>query len=188
MRCPRLAELLGIEGAAARTYFGAFGELLPNWCQFDGRVRQPPTDPANAVLSYLYTVLSGHAVGALLTAGLDPAAGFLHGDHDRRPSLALDLIEEFRPVLVDTVTLELFRRGSLVPNMFERDERDGALSMSQKARARIVKSLEERLLTVFAHVPSGKRVSYRRALFLQAQQIASCLRDGMVDYVPISWR
>src|SRR5690606_3601176 len=86
-----LDSLLGIEGAAARTYFDALGELMPDWAHFDSRTRQPPTDPANSLLSFLYTVLSGQVVGAVLTAGLDPAAGFLHGDHGRRPSLALDV-------------------------------------------------------------------------------------------------
>lgn len=181
-------ELLGVEGSAARVYFDALGELMPEWCQFDGRTRQPPTDPGNAVLSYLYTVVTGDAVTATLTAGLDPAAGFLHADHGRRPSLACDLLEEFRASIVDTVALELFRRGSLEPEQFERDERSGAVMMKERARKKAISALEDRLLTVFAHVPSGKRVSYRRALFLQAQQIARCVRTGEVDYRAVSWR
>ena len=90
-------ELMGLEGAAARAYFGALGVLMPDALRFEGRSRQPPADAVNAALSYGYAILAGEAVSALCAAGLDPGIGLLHADADRRPSLALDLMEEFRP-------------------------------------------------------------------------------------------
>lgn len=134
--CGDIDALRGVEGAAARVYFQAFGELLPGWCDFKGRSKRPPKDPVNAVLSYLYTVVVGDAIAACLTAGLDPATGFLHDDRGRRPSLACDLIEEFRPVIVDTVALELFRRNSLHPNQFETNEHSGGVAIRGKPARR----------------------------------------------------
>lgn len=183
-----IETLLGLEGSSARTYFEALAELVPEWARFSGRTRNPPTDPTNAVLSYLYTVLSGQMISAILTAGLDPTAGFLHTDQGRRPSLALDLMEEFRPLLVDTLVLTLLRRGTLNPDQFETDERDHSVNMKPTAKKNVINSFEERMLTVFAHTPSRQKVSYRRALFLQAQQVATCIRNGEVDYRAVSWR
>ena len=106
-------ELMGLEGAAARAYFGALGVLMPAGLTFEGRSRQPPQDVVNAALSYGYAILAGEAVSALCAAGLDPAIGLLHADADRRPSLALDLMEEFRPLIVDQVVTAAIKRGSL---------------------------------------------------------------------------
>jgi len=188
LQCEQMDELLGIEGSAARIYFNAFGQLLPDWCEFQGRTRNPPTDPANAALSYLYTILMSNMVAAALAAGLDPAAGFLHTDSGRRPSLACDLVEEFRPLVVDTICLELFRRKSLKPEQFVPGEAANSVFMKTSARKKVTSALEDRMLTVFAHVPSGQRVSYRRACFLQAQQVATCVRTGEIDYQGVSWR
>jgi CRISP-associated protein Cas1 len=90
-------ELMGIEGAAAREYFGALGQIMPDGLRFAGRSRQPPGDLINVALSYGYAIIVGEAVSAQCAAGLDPAIGLLHAEQDRRPSLALDLMEEFRP-------------------------------------------------------------------------------------------
>lgn len=110
------AELMGLEGAAARFYFPCLGSLLPVGMQFVQRSRRPPMDVANAALSYLYTILLGECVTALRSAGLDPAIGVLHSEADKRPSLALDLMEEFRPLLVDQVMLRAAQAGSLTPS------------------------------------------------------------------------
>lgn len=108
-------EVLGLEGAAAREYFGALSVLLPEGLRFGGRNRRPPLDVVNAALSFGYTILLGEAVTALAAAGVDPAVGLLHVAADRRPSLALDLIEEFRPLIVDQVVVTAARRGQLRP-------------------------------------------------------------------------
>lgn len=90
-----LSQLLGIEGIASRSYWNAFGKLLPETFAWKGRQRRPPPNLANAALGYGYAILTGETATALAIAGLDAAAGFLHTDHERRPSLALDLMEEF---------------------------------------------------------------------------------------------
>jgi CRISPR-associated endonuclease Cas1 len=106
-------EIMGLEGAAAREYFTALRCVVPEPLRFNGRSRRPPLDVVNAALSYGYTLLLGEAVAALAAAGLDPAIGLLHTDADRRPSLALDLIEEFRPLVVDQVVITAARTGRL---------------------------------------------------------------------------
>ena len=103
------AELMGVEGAAARNYFGVLGALMPEELKFSGRSRRPALDVVNAALGYGYgygyAMLLGECVSALVAAGLDPAIGMLHEDADRRPSLGLDLMEEFRPMIVDQVVV-----------------------------------------------------------------------------------
>lgn len=107
------AEAMGIEGAAAQAYFPALGLLVPEELRFRERSRQPPQDLVNAALSFLYTLLVGEAVTALHAAGLDPTFGILHTEQRNRPSLALDLMEEFRPWAVDQVVIEACRQGRL---------------------------------------------------------------------------
>jgi CRISPR-associated protein Cas1 len=108
-------EVMGWEGAAARAYFAALGELVPAEVRFSGRTRRPPRDVVNAALSYGYALLASEATTALRAAGLDPAIGLLHADHERRPSLALDIMEEFRPLVVDQVVITAATRGWLGP-------------------------------------------------------------------------
>ncbi len=118
-RASDLAELLGIEGAGAQLYFSVFGALIVNpLFTFGGRSRRPPRDPVNAMLSFGYTVLGTLAEGEAAAAGLDPMAGFLHAIEYNRPSLALDLIEELRPVVVDALVLRLVNRRQVAPADF----------------------------------------------------------------------
>jgi CRISP-associated protein Cas1 len=116
------AELMGVEGASARAYFGVLGELMPDSLGFAGRNRRPPLDVVNAGLSYGYALLLAEAVAALCAVGLDPAVGLLHADDDDRPSLALDLIEEFRPLVVDQVVVTAARGGLLRPEHGRRED------------------------------------------------------------------
>lgn len=121
-------EIMGVEGAAAREYFTALGALMPEPLRFDGRSRRPPLDVVNAALSFGYTILCGEAVAALAAAGLDPAIGILHSLADRRPSLALDLMEEFRPLIVDQVVIEAVTTGRLRAEQARTDQdRPGVL-------------------------------------------------------------
>jgi CRISPR-associated protein Cas1 len=142
----------------------------------------------NAALSYGYAVLLGEAISALAAAGLDPAAGFLHADDGNRPSLALDLMEEFRPLIVDATVCELFRRGSLARRHGRVEADRGGVWLTEKGRRALVSGLEDRLLTIAYHVPSGTKTSYRRAIHLQAAQIASDIEAGDVRYRPVTWR
>ena len=106
-------ELMGVEGAASARYFACVSALLPEEMRFTARSRRPPLDLPNAALSYAYAILLGECVGALLAAGLEPSLGVLHSSTDKRPSLALDLMEEFRPLLVDRTVVALLRTGRL---------------------------------------------------------------------------
>ncbi|MDQ1249446.1 MAG: hypothetical protein QG597_3821, partial [Actinomycetota bacterium] len=147
MGADQLAVLRGIEGAGARDYFAAFGDFLaPEW-GWKGRVRRPPTDPVNAMLSFAYTLLTNEGVTAAEAAGLDPYVGFLHEAHVGRPSLALDLIEEFRPILVDSVVFSLLGRSQVTTSDFDLVP-DGPCRMTRDARDALITAYERRMLRV----------------------------------------
>jgi CRISPR-associated protein Cas1 len=186
--CSDVASLVGVEGAATAAYFRVFGRLMPPGFVFEKRSRQPPTDPVNAALSYGYTLLTGAAVTAVAMAGLDPSAGFLHLDSRDRPSLALDLVEEYRPMVVDTTVLRLCRKGTLTEHHFRTEATSAAVLLTDAGRRALTGAIEQRLLTLTSHIPSRSRVSYRRSMFLQARQIATCIREPAVIYQPMAWR
>jgi CRISP-associated protein Cas1 len=178
--------LRGLEGAAAAAYWRAFAHLVPSELQFEGRRQRPAPDPVNSALSFGYALLLGEVTGALITAGLDPSFGVLHTEQDTRPSLSLDVMEEFRSVIVDTTVLSLFRHKKLTEQSFRTD--DGATLLTDKGRRVLIAAFADRMLTVFGHVPSGKRVSYRRSLLLQSWQMSNSFANGTATYEPISWR
>lgn len=181
-----LQQLRGVEGGAAQRYFQALGSLLPPGLGYSGRSRRPARDLVNAALNLGYAVLIGEATAALAAAGLDPAIGIMHSTEDRRGSLALDLMEEFRPLIVDAAVVRLIRRGSLsAASLAARKEE---ARFTDEAKTRLLVALETRLLMRFAHVPSGQRTSYRRALFLQARALAACVRDPRARYEAVRWR
>lgn len=181
-----VGELMGLEGIASRRYFAAVATLLP--VEFPGRQRNPPPDVVNAALSYGYAVLLGEAVSSCASAGLDPGAGFLHGDDARRPSLALDLMEEFRPHIVDTAVLELVRRGHLDSGDVRPDPHRPGVLLTEAARRRLLAALEDRLLSVAHHTPSGLRLTRRRHIYAQGAQLARCVSDTTYQYEPARWR
>ena len=184
-----LEALLGFEGAATREYFLAFGRLLGEAWTFLGRRRRPPPDPVNALLSFGYTLLLNDAIAALETAGLDPYSGFLHQARVGRPSLALDLIEEFRPLIVDSVVLRALRSGALRPADFVTDPGPPVSCRCDRAGLKaFIAMYERRMLTLFTHPSSGRRVSYRVGLFLQARALADELLDPVRRYEPLVWK
>ena len=181
-----IAIARGLEGSGAAAYWKGFASLVPTPFEFKLRRYRPAPDPVNSLLSFGYALLLGEVVGALSTAGLDPSMGYLHADQDNRPSLALDLMEEFRSLIVDTTVLSVLRHKQLTLQSFRNDET--AVLLTEEGRRRFLGAFEERMLTVFAHVPSGKRVSYRRALLLQSWQLAGSIGSGQVTYEGVSWR
>jgi CRISPR-associated protein Cas1 len=181
-------SLLGHEGAASRAYFQGLASLLPQEMRFLGRRRRPPTDPVNAALSLGYTLLTNEAVAAASCSGFDPHVGFLHAPHQGRPSLAVDLVEEFRALIVDTVVVEAFGRGTLKAEDFRKEPDTQRCLMRDDARRRFIRAYEERQLTTFGHVPSGTRTTYRRAMFLQARLLAAVVQGLVAEYRPVSWR
>lgn len=181
-----LVQLRGLEGAGAREYFKAIGDFLPPEWGWHGRVRRPPTDPINAMLSFGYTLLSNEGVTAAELAGLDPDIGFLHLPHPGRPSLALDLVEEFRALIVDATVFALLGRKQVSPADFETVD-DGACRMSKTARDAFLSTYEKRMLQLVTHRETGRRISYRTALHMQARSIGRAM-DGGDEYQPIMWK
>lgn len=169
-------SLMGVEGQGTAIYFGVWKALLqPPW-RFEGRVRRPPTDPVNVLLSFGYTVLLQNILGAVLTAGLDPYVGFLHRLEYNRPSLALDLMEEFRPLIVDSVVLRCLNNGIIKEEHFRPgEEEDRPIILAPEGVRLFVRELETRFTQTFKHPESGEQVTYRRLFLLQAYALARAL-------------
>lgn len=180
--------LMGLEGAAARAYFAALGAIMPAGLAFEGRSRQPPQDTVNAALSYGYTILAGEAVSALAAAGLDPAIGMLHTPVDRRPSLALDLMEEFRPLVVDQVVVAAINRGELRPEHGRREDGVPGVLLTRAGRQVILDGYEKRMLQLTRGALPGFSGSLRRHLYRQAERIAALVHDPDVAWTGLSWR
>jgi CRISP-associated protein Cas1 len=180
-------QILGYEGTASREYFRAWRQIIGDAWSFTARERRPPPDPVNAMLSFGYTLLVQEAVAALEIAGLDSAVGFLHRGRWGRPCLALDLMEEFRPVIVDAVVLRCASTGIVRYEEFTTTP-DLGCRMSARARQAFLAAYERRMLTVFTHEPSRRRVSYRVGLGLQAKALARALLEPDRIYRPVRWK
>jgi CRISPR-associated protein Cas1 len=175
--------LLGLEGTGSAAYFRVFGHLLREGWTFETRTRRPPTDPVNAMLSFAYTLLHQQVLAAVQTVGLDPYVGFLHSTQYGKPALALDLMEEMRPVLADSVVLSVINKRVLKPDDFE--EALGAYRLSDAGRRDFLAQWEARLETERRHPTFGYKVSYRRALVLQARLLSRWLLGEIPDYPPL---
>jgi CRISPR-associated protein Cas1 len=179
-------SLLGLEGNGSAHYFGVFGKLLKQDLGFARRARRPPTDPVNALLSFGYVLLGNQVGAAVNLVGLDPYVGFLHGSKYGKPALALDLVEEFRPIVVDSVVLTLINTGAIQAGDFE--NRLGAFRLTETGRKTFLQKYEERLNTTIQHPTFGYRVTYRKAIELQTRLLAKWLVDEIPDYVPFMVR
>ena len=179
--------VLGHERSATREYFRAWRHVIGETWGFTVRERRPPPDPVNAMLSFGYTLLVQEAIAALEIAGLGAAVGFLHRARWGRPCLALDLMEEFRPVVVDAVVLRCLSTGIV---RFEEFETSPGLGCRMGARARqaFLAAYERRMLTVFTHEPTARRVSYRVGISLQAKALARAILDPDRVYRPVRWK
>ncbi|MCL2455405.1 MAG: CRISPR-associated endonuclease Cas1 [Micrococcales bacterium] len=182
------AELMGVEGAAAKAYFEAFSLLLPEDMRFATRTRRPPQDVVNSALGYGYAVLLGECVGALAACGLDPGIGMLHADDDRRPSLALDLMEEFRPLIVDQAVVSMCRHRTLTPEHGERRAAESGVLLTKKGKKALVDGYEKRMLQVTGGAIPGFRGSWRHHLYRQAQRLAAFVTDPGAEWTGLSWR
>lgn len=185
-----LDALRGAEGEAASLYFGVFDHLIrtpDSGLRWRGRSRRPPLDPVNALLSFLYTLLTHDCRSAAEAVGLDPAVGFLHRDRPGRPSLALDLMEELRPVLADRLALSLINRRQLRAGDFEiRD--GGAVILSDQARKMVLTAWQERKKDERDHPFLGEKAPLGLVPFLQAQMLARHLRGDLDAYPPWFWK
>ncbi|MFI7531459.1 CRISPR-associated endonuclease Cas1 [Nocardia salmonicida] len=182
------AEVMGVEGAAARNYFAALAQILPDELGFGGRSRRPPMDVVNSALSYGYAVLLTECVSALVAAGLDPAFGMLHAEDDQRPSLALDLMEEFRPMIVDQIVLAAARRGSLTAAHGVRRESESGVWLTKAGKQVLTDGYERRMLQVTSGALTGFSDSLRRHLYRQAERLAAFINDENHPWSGLSWR
>jgi CRISPR-associated protein Cas1 len=182
-----LEQLLGIEGTAAREYFAHFALMFKvaegeETLAFEltSRNRRPPRDPVNALLSFLYALLSKEMIVTLVGVGFDPYLGFYHQPRYGRPALALDLMEEFRPLVADSVAIGLINNGELRPSDFI--TRAGAVALTDSGRRRVLDAYERRLETLVTHPRFGYAVSYRRIFEVQARLLARFLLGEITAY------
>jgi len=185
-----LDRVRGEEGDAARVYFGVFDHLITDQKDafaFRGRSRQPPLDFTNALLSFVYALLVHDCRSALETVGLDPAVGFLHRDRPGRPSLALDLMEEFRPVIADRLVLSLINRRQVAPQGFRVGE-TGAVEMDDATRRTVLVAYQKRKQDETTHPFLGDRTTVGLLPHLQAMLLARHLRGDLDAYPAFFWK
>ncbi len=182
--------LRGYEGEAAQVYFSVFDQLIrvaSPALRFGGRNRRPPQDAFNALLSFLYTLLTHDCRSALETVGLDPAVGFLHRDRPGRPSLALDLAEEFRPLLGERLALSLINRLQLDEGDFRKLE-NGAVLLKEDSRKTVLVAYQERKREELQHAFLGEKMAIGLFPHVQAQLLARHLRGDLDAYPPFLWK
>jgi len=177
-----LGRLQGLEGSGTAFYFGVFGRLLNDDWGFERRERRPPRDPVNALLSFGYVLLTNQVASAVSVVGLDPYVGFLHSSQFGKPALALDVMETFRPLVVDSVVLTLLNNGMLTRRDFQ-DEL-GAWRLTDEGRRTFLARFEERLDTAIEHPVFGYKATYRRSLELEVRLVAKWLAGEIPRYRP----
>lgn len=187
------AQLLGIEGAAARIYFDAFPTMMapglaPLADRFAaaGRNRRPPRDPINALLSFAYALLTKDLVAVTLGVGMDPYLGVFHRSRYGRPALALDLAEEFRPLIADSVVVGVLNNGEI--NAGDFTVRAGGVALKSDARRTLIAAYERRMDIEVTHPTFGYKISYRRVLDVQARILAAALVGELPEYTPMVTR
>jgi CRISPR-associated protein Cas1 len=182
-------QIRGHEGHAARTLFQAMSRIIdPKW-QFNGRNKQPPRDPVNAMLSFGYTLLFYNIYSFIRARGLNPHIGFLHPARPGHPALASDLIEEFRALIVDPLVWNLVLNQRLDPGQFELPTAPGqGCRMNESARRRFIRDMEKKLNTPIKHPRTGERLDYRRCIEHQVDHLAAVIRGTEPRYIPMTSR
>lgn len=184
-----LDEVRGVEGDAARSYFEGFWQMVRTDDAFSagGRSRRPPRDRVNAMLSFLYALVRNECASALEGVGLDPQVGFLHALRPGRPSLALDLMEELRPVLADRLTLTLINRRQVQPGDFE-EFPGGAVYLNDDGRRKVITAYQQRKAEEVTHRVLKQKVPLGLVPHVQARLLARHLRRELPDYPPFVYR
>ncbi|MFN0241505.1 MAG: CRISPR-associated endonuclease Cas1 [Planctomycetota bacterium] len=187
LRVTTLESLLGVEGLGARHYFQSFSGMLRSGdaegemtFDFESRNRRPPRDPVNSLLSFAYSILSKDWMITLLAVGLDPFEGFYHRPRHGRAALALDLMEEFRPLIADSVVVQLINNGEVKPNDFV--SRGGAVGLTPNGRKKFFLAYERRMNHIVTHPLFGYQISYRRLLEVQARLFGRYLVGEVASY------
>jgi CRISP-associated protein Cas1 len=174
--------LLGLEGSGTAFYFGVFGRLLKGDWHFEKRQRRPPRDPVNALLSFGYVLLMNQVASAVSIVGMDPYVGFLHSSQFGKPALALDVMEGFRPLVVDSTVLTLLNNGMLGAADFR--EALGAWRLTDAGRRTFLTKLEERLDTSVRHPVFEYQATYRRSLELEVRLVSKWLSGEISTWRP----
>lgn len=185
-----LHVLRGLEGQAAYLYFSAFNQLIlsqKDYFSMKDRNRRPPLDRINALLSFLYTLLTHEAVAALESIGLDPQAGFLHRDRPGRPSLALDIMEELRPHFADRLAVTLVNRNQISSGGFVIKE-NGVVVMDDKTRKEVLLAWQKRKQAEIIHPYLEEKVPLGLVPYIQAMLLARHIRGDLEDYPPFFWK
>lgn len=185
-----LDELRGIEGNAAQMYFSLFDSMIlteKTAFFFHRRSKRPPLDRVNALLSFTYTLLAHDCASALESAGLDPAAGFLHRDRPGRASLALDLMEELRSIYADRFVLTLINNRVIRRTDFQQME-DGAVWLNETGRKNLLKKWQERKRDIITHPFLEEKIPWGLIPYVQALLLGRCLRDDLDGYPPFLWK
>lgn len=183
-------EVVGLEGEAASLYFDSWPEMFGSdftrtW-GWSGRGSRPARDPVNAMLNYAYGMLASDCIRALAACGLDPNAGFIHSSNRNKPALALDLMEEFRPTIADSVVVNAINNSEVKPEDF--DSVLGTTRLKERSRRAIINGYERRVQTEFRHPLFEYSVSWRRAIEVQARQVLGVLDGSQPRYVGIKVR
>jgi len=184
-----LATLRGVEGSGAKVYFAALRAALQHDLGFVKRARRPPPDPVNALLSLGYTLLGEALFAALEIVGLDPYDGFYHADKYGRPALALDLMEEFRPLIVDSLVVNLINREIIEPNDFHRDpQAGGGVFLTRAGMKKFLHHWNARMNTLVTHPFYRQRWTYVRCFEAQARVLRKVVEGELPDYIPFHMR
>lgn len=184
------SELMGIEGIAAKAYFGEFSQLIlrnEDVFVFDGRTRRPPLDPVNAMLSFAYTLLGNEIKSALETVGLDPAVGYLHTVRPGRASLALDLLEELRAPLADRFVVTQINLGIFTGKDFLKKE-NGAIFMTDDGRKLFLSAWQKRKQETIVHPYLKEKIQWGMVAYAQAMLLSRYLRGDLDAYPPFLWK
>ncbi len=182
-----LSSLRGLEGASTAAYFSGLRAFFDPVWKFDNRNRRPPADPVNVLLSLGYTLLTQTAQAAVEAVGLDPYAGFLHEYVYNRPALALDLMEEFRPV-IDGLVMWICRSGQVTPADFSPGPPERPVILSDEGKKRFIQAYETRMEQPTTHPLRGVKFPLRQCLIEQARQLAACLAERRTDYQGMGFR
>lgn len=189
-RAEKIDVLMGLEGRAARLYFQRFGHLVADrtsgLLEMNGRNRRPPRDPINAMLSFGYSVLAKDLTTIVHRVGFDPLVGFLHSPGYGRPALALDMMEEFRPLIVDSTVLRMLAQSQVGPGDFH--IRSGGVIMRSSLRRRLIRALEQRKKELVTHPIFGYRLSYARTMEVQTRLLARWVLGEAPEYLPFTTR
>ncbi|MBX0330210.1 type I-C CRISPR-associated endonuclease Cas1c [Oscillochloris sp. ZM17-4] len=184
--CRTLDEARGVEGDAARTYFSVFGHHMrvePERFAMEGRTRRPPRDRVNALISFLYALLRAECAAGLESVGLDPQVGFLHALRPGRPALALDLMEEFRPVLADRLAISLINRRQVQADHFDHLP-GGAVNLNDEGRRQVLQAYQKRKEEEVQHRVIDQKVPLGLLPYIQARLLARHLRGDLEAYPP----